>query len=367
MKRMQSCWALVLVLSSIGLGCSAEGTQSGDPLGEIDGQQAGRLRLPLVTAAGETFRLRAASFTIRSASSTTVATLDSESEPGATELSVELSPGAYDVALGAGWFLERLSDDGSVSGVNAALLTPNPTRLDVRDSEVTELVYTFSTTDGVITLGSGAVSISVDVVRPEALAACNLASDYYGSGCPSGQTCLMADEGGPTFCATPGPLPVGAPCESQQCVAGAQCLAPEEGAPRMCTRFCNPQALTFGCNCAALSFDAERSGICIAPPPEACDLLTQSGCPDGESCRYVGGNFGSCGVPGALGRGEPCVGEVCAAGLDCYGDDPESQAEGRCLAICNLDDPSCMLPEGAWYSSCNDVSTGRAGRCFDYF
>ena len=116
-----------------------------------------------------------------------------------------------------------------VNGINAALVTANPTRLDVRDSEVTELVYTFATTDGVITLGSGAISISVDVVRPEALAACNLASDYYGSGCPSGQTCLMADEGGRTFCATPGPLPVGAACDSQQCVAGAQCLAPEEG------------------------------------------------------------------------------------------------------------------------------------------
>lgn len=366
MKRNRSHWVWAMMLSSIGLGCSAEGTQSGDPPGAIDGQQAGQLRLPLVTSAGDVFRLRSASFAIRNASSTTVATLDSESEPGATELSMDLSPGGYDVTLGAGWFLERLSDDGSVAGVNAALVTPNPTRLDVRDGEVTELVYAFATTDGVITLGSGAVSISVDVVRPESLASCSLAADYYGSGCPSGQTCLMTDEGGRTFCATPGPLPVGAACDSQQCVAGAQCLAPEEGAARVCTRFCNPQALAFGCNCAALSFDAERSGICIAPPPDACDLLAQ-GCPDGEACQYVGGNFGTCGVPGTLGRGEPCAGEVCAAGLDCYGDDAESQVLGRCLAICNLDSPSCALPEGAWYSSCNDVSTGRAGRCFDYF
>lgn len=367
MKSIRSRWVCWMALSALELGAvigcsSVDVDQAG---AELEPQATGRLRLPLVTSEGSIFRLRAASFAIRNASSTTVATLDSESDPTATELSVELSPGPYAVTLDPGWFLERLSDDGA-EVVNAALVTPNPAHLDVRDELVTELVYTFATTDGVVTLGSGALSISVDVVRTEALATCTLVPDYYND-CPSGQTCLLADEGERTFCASPGPLPVGAACSSQQCVAGAQCLSQAEGEPTVCTAFCNPLAVTFGCNCASLGFDNQQIGICVAPPPNTCDLLTQVGCIEGEVCQYASGNFGTCGVPGTAARGDLCIGEVCAAGLDCVGDDVASQSAGRCMAFCDLENPSCEPPENSYYSSCGNVGTGRAGRCFDYF
>jgi hypothetical protein len=360
-------WSLAaaVALSSLGAACSGGGAA---PDHELTEQQSGQLRLPLVTPGEDVFRLRSASFVIRNAAGTQLETLSSEAAADASALSAELFPGDYTVSLAAGWFLERLRAPAPAERVNAALVTPDPAPVTIRDGAVSELVYTFTTTDGSITLGSGSVDVQVDVVQPEALTSCVLASNYYyyDSGCRAGQACLLADASGRTFCGTPGTLPVGAACDSQQCVAGAQCLAQSEGEQTVCTRFCSPLSVTFGCNCAALGFD-ESVGICAAPPAGACDLLEQTGCATGQACQYAGGNFGTCGAPGAAQRGDPCMGEVCAAGLDCYGDDPASGSSGRCQAFCNLEAPSCQPPGGGYDSYCESVGTGNVGRCYDYY
>ena len=363
-KLKQWGWAAVVAMSSFGIACSSDGANVDADLTE---RESGQLKLPLVTPGEDTYRLRSASFVIRNAAGTQLETLSSESNADAAALSAELFPGDYTVSLTGGWYLERLRAPGPAERLNAALVTPDPAPVTIRDGAVSELVYTFTTTDGVVTLGSGSVAVQVDVVQPGALTSCVLASSYYyyDSGCRAGQACLLADESGRTFCGTPGTLPVGATCESQQCVAGAQCMAQSEGEQKVCTQFCSPLAVTFGCNCATLGFD-ESVGICVAPPAGSCDLLAQSGCATGQACQYVGGNFGTCGTPGTAQRGDSCVGEVCAAGLDCYGDDPPSNSPGVCQAFCDLEAPSCEPPDGSYYSYCQSVGTGNVGRCYDY-
>lgn len=128
---------------------------------------------------------------------------------------------------------------------------------------VTELVFTFATNQGRVTLGEGDVSVGLDVVNAKTLTDCNLLDQ---STCPTGQTCLLADDEGETFCAAFGQVEVGQPCDSDQCVAGAQCLATgdDAGAQRECTQFCDPHANAPVCDCRALSFD-EDVGVCVGP------------------------------------------------------------------------------------------------------
>lgn len=314
----------------------------------------GSVELPLVTPDSGLHRLRNAVFDIESIAGVPVATLDSELDPDATSLRAELAQGSYRVALRSGWALERLSADGSAERVHAALVSSNPAVVSIRNDRVTQLVFTFTTSTGTVVFGSGTVSIGAAFVEPTSLGSCELVTQI---GCNSGQTCLMGDDAGKTFCATAGELEVGAACDSEQCVIGAQCLAVDPAAPsqRECARLCNPDAPIFGCNCLGLAFD-EGVGICGPPPANACDLLTQTGCAEGEACQLPGGSFGVCGPPGTVPEGGTCFGEECEAGLDCSGDDANSGIAGTCLRFCDLAAPTCEF--------CFDVGTAPLGRCF---
>ena len=121
------------------------------------------------------------------------------------------------------------------------------------------------------------------------------------------------------------------------------------------TRWSRPAEEPFGCDCVGLSI-SDDIGVCGPPPASACDLLDPASCPEGQACQLPGGSFGVCGTPGNLGEGETCFGEVCAAGLDCFGDDPASGFSGTCYRFCDLTAPSCEF--------CFDVGTGSLGRCF---
>ncbi|HTN83319.1 MAG TPA: hypothetical protein VL242_06530 [Sorangium sp.] len=321
-----------------------------DPQNE---QGAGTVSLPLVTSTGGNFRLHNATFSIDSMNGAHVATLDSESDPDAETLTATLFQGPYRVRLLDGWQLDRIEADGTESPVAAALVSQNPQIIDVDASATTDVSFTFTTGQGTIVLGDGAVDIQFDVTPNDGLAQCNLLYSYY---CPSGQTCLLADASGRTFCASPGTLPVGSPCTSDQCVAGAQCLKVDQDNPEqgVCTQFCNVNDTTFGVNCLSLGLDDSSVGFVGPAPVGTCDLLAQTGCAEGEACQYSGGSFPSCGIPGTTPPGGACSGETCGAGYQCY--------NGTCREICDARVTYPGTP-GCYY--CYNVGTGNAGRCYN--
>jgi hypothetical protein len=313
----------------------------------------GSLRLPLVTPDTAQYRLRDATFDI-TRSGTPVTTLDSELAPDAEALTAELNPGQYTITLRDGWSLEQLGGDAGASVVRAALISANPTTFAVRNDRVTIVAYTFTTTAGIVTFGEGSVSVRLGVADPASLGSCDIANQF---GCNSGQHCLIGNEQGDSFCATPGNIEVGEPCSSEQCVFAAQCLALDPAAPgvSVCTALCNPAFQQFGCDCRGLSF-ADNVGVCGPPPPGSCDLLDPASCPAGQACQFPGGAFGTCGEPGTVGEGGSCFGEECQAGFDCFGDDPQSGFTGTCFRFCDLAAPDCDF--------CFGVGTGDVGRCF---
>lgn len=265
MKRMNHQWmrcacGIALAIAALGgAGCGSDeassATEQLDPF-------TGSVRLPLVTPTRDQFRLRGASFDIERPGFEL--TLDSDSDPDATALTAALDTGSYQITLRDGWSLERLGDAGGP--VAAALLTENPLSFDIQNGRVTELLYRFATESGIVTFGSGELSISVDVTDSAPSASCSLVGAF---GCAEGQTCLFSGEQGQTFCAVPGALRVGEACSSDQCVAGAQCLALDPANPgaRTCTRFCAPSVQSPGCDCRALAFD-DDVGVCV--PRAAC-------------------------------------------------------------------------------------------------
>lgn len=316
-------------------------------------QELGSLYLPLVTPDSAKHRLRNAVFEI-SRASVVITSLDSEDDRDAVALTAELNPGQYQIRLADGWALERLDANGAATPVRAALVSQNPASFSVRNGQVTNVAFTFTTSSGTVTFGEGSVSVRLGVADPASLSTCDIANQ---AGCPAGQHCLLANETGQTFCATPGELPVGAACRSEQCVFGSQCLSLDAASPgeNTCTQLCNPLFPPFGCDCLGLSF-SDDVGVCGPPPESACNLLDPASCPAGQACQYPGGSFGVCGTPGSVPEGQSCFGEVCAAGLDCYGDDPASGFSGTCYRFCDLAAPDCEF--------CFDVGTAGIGRCF---
>jgi hypothetical protein len=354
------CTFLVIALglgSFAPLGCGGPHAEAG----LAPSQAKGELQLALVTSQRGSFRLRQAVIQLQSRSGATAVRLESDAEPEATSLRAELAQGAYGATLEDGWSLERLGDDGSPVGIRAALLTPNPVEFEIRDGRVTRLTYEFATDDGIVRFGAGALELTVAVSEPPS-SSCDLLDPAL---CPAEQTCLVADATGATFCAEPGSLPVGAPCSAEQCVRGAQCLVldPTADDSALCMQFCQPHQLRFGCECQSLSFDASV-GVCVPPPFSTCDPLTQTGCVEAETCQHVAGNFATCGTPGTAQVGEACLGETCAAGLDCFGDRPELGVSGSCRHFCDTGNGICPRSFWPFFETCSDVGTGHLGRCF---
>jgi hypothetical protein len=344
--------ALMLSVGPASLGCQDQ------PVSESE-QQMGTVRLPLVTSA-DGYRLIDATFVIKSQAGTLIATLDSESAPDAQALTAALNQGTYTVGLQDGWTLSKIENGGTETAVRAALTSVNPQTFQINTGLDTDISFSFTTDLGIVTIGEGSVNVGVDVSEDTTGTGCYLVNAYYNN-CPSGQACLLADQSGETFCASPGSLPVGSPCTTEQCVAGSQCFAldpsnPEQGT---CTSFCDTSSLLWDCNCLSLGIDNSDAGICGAKPAGACDLLEQTGCAPGEACQYQGGNFGTCGTAGATAPGEACAGETCTAGYQCY--------QGTCTEFCDtrlgwFDNPAC-INNGYYYSYCNYAGTGYAGRC----
>lgn len=341
----------MLAISGV-LGCSSEAGLSGLSSERV---AAGRLVVPLITADEQRYRLRNATFEIRRRGAV-VAALSSEASPAATALEAELTQDTYTITLRDGWRLERLEPDGSASAVHAALLTPNPSELRIVSGAETRLVYAFTTVDGVVEFGTGTLRVSVDVVPRDGLEPCSL---LERSTCPSGQTCLLADSSGATFCAAPGTLPVGSPCSAEQCVAGAQCLRLDPLAPGagVCTRFCNPRSSA--CGCRSLDFDLDL-GICTSSEVGvlfSAELGVFDACPQWlEFTSALGSStFSRVTLSGSLGGAVECsdplaAAEICAA-LASGGDVQRSFAcDGHSWSVGECGGPELSVDTG--FCSC---------------
>lgn len=291
--RVWSRWAAAcgLLLSCAALaGAAACSSQDDASTQEHLERLTGTVQLPLVTPIGDQFRLRGAVFEITRSNGASVATLDSESDPEATSLRTELDSGSYSIRLLDGWSLERLGDAGGP--VTAALLTPNPLSFEIENARVTDLVYSFTTDGGIVTFGSGDLSVSVDVAPSAPTARCDLLDR---SSCPAGLTCLFSGDSGRTYCAAPGSLAVGSACSSEQCTAGAQCLSVDPAQPdvRICARFCNPDRL--GCGCRALAFD-DAVGVCTAGNADSTFGFTADNCSVADHDQVTGDDRGGIAV-----------------------------------------------------------------------
>ena len=354
-KRLGTILALVLLSTASVSACS-----NADPAADSE-SEAGSLRLPVVSADG-VYRLRQAVFVVTGSTGATL-TLDGDANGAANELLVDLEPGNYTVELRDGWSLERLAEGGEATTIQGALLSPNPTSFEVRHNRTSEVVYSFGSDQGTVSFGSGKATISIDVVSSTPVSNCDVVQQ---TGCASGQSCLLRDESGATFCADAGSLPADGECDSEQCVPGAQCLAVNGSSTRVCSRFGNPSVSTLGCVCHPLSI-APNVGVCDAAPPGACNPLTQTGCSQGQGCHYESGPYGTCGNAGSTSIGQPCSGDVCAPGLECYGDDPNTGLLGTCYAFCTGIDTFCgPIPTPPWYSVlgyCRNIGPGALGLC----
>jgi len=337
-------WALIIGVGMSVLGCSAPGST---PIDDAAERASGRLHLPLVTPDEGAFRLANAVFTVER-DGNLVQTLNSSASPESTSLDIELGQAAYTLELLDGWSLEQLAEDGSISAVPAALLTSNPVDFEIRDDQVTNILYEFATNGGVVGFGEGGLSIGVNVTTQTGQASCDLLAR---NSCPTGQTCLLRGGTGETFCADAGSLPVGAPCTSDQCVAGSQCLALEGSTDRVCTRFCNP-ASSF-CGCRSLSSN-ENVGICDPSLPVTPNLFTHDfsdgasgqgslACEEWNAFRddLVGGSFGRVVLSGGQGGSVEC-------------DEPE-QANQICQALGNREGTQVFCQGRIWnVGFCND-------------
>ncbi len=143
-----------LIASLLAFACSAPAT---DPQTDF-----GELSLALrTTVQGEAYELSNASFLITGTAD--VALQTDETNEGET-LESELPVGEYSLELQEGWQLLRLSADGA-EPLTATLVSANPQPFTIADGETTSVSYRFEFDGEELELGTGFVSITIDVAE----------------------------------------------------------------------------------------------------------------------------------------------------------------------------------------------------------
>ncbi len=177
MKIAMGCLSILLAVSAALTACADSGASNEDEV------EKGTLALPLTSTspAGIQYRLRNASFEIQQpyyycddygvAGQSGVAGagggcaepvyLNSESDPNATSLSVELEQGSYEVYLQPGWSMERI-ENGVATPVEAQLLSSQSQWVYVSRHSTYWVNYQFGIGDHAIWF-NGKLNIEVQV------------------------------------------------------------------------------------------------------------------------------------------------------------------------------------------------------------
>ncbi len=147
--------AALLATTATIVACSAP-AQSAVP-------ETGELSLALRSSSGGSdFELDGAIFHISGA-----AELELQADGAEQALEQELPVGDYSLELQDGWQLLRISEDGSET-LSATLVSENPRQFSINEGETTSISYRFEFDGDEIELGTGFVSITIDVAKATA-------------------------------------------------------------------------------------------------------------------------------------------------------------------------------------------------------
>ncbi|HYQ04597.1 MAG TPA: hypothetical protein VER96_38250 [Polyangiaceae bacterium] len=214
--------SLAVVLPSL-VACSGNAPSSGETAA------SGTLSLPLIASAnGHSYRLSNAYVYVYGPQ---YAGLYSSSNPDEQVLSTSLQTGSYTAYL-QNWTLERDDGHGRFVPVQASLVSNYWVPFTIFNGTTSTVSYQFSTDGVIVTVGSGKLSVAVEVTEHPAV--CTPFTDDCGEGSwcpPTGLT------GNPRACMSAGPIALGESCSSpSSCVANSSCF--DLGAGPKCIELC---------------------------------------------------------------------------------------------------------------------------------
>jgi len=151
----------VLTMAAALGGCSNAAL---DPTSDAEGVGAsGTLELPLTaTSAGVKYRLAAAKFVIKATTSSFSRTI---APPADTPVDQETLPvGSYQITLQKGWELQAKGpSDSTFKAVSAKLTSANPASFDIKRGKTIDVIFTFASSYGTITLDTGKANVRISV------------------------------------------------------------------------------------------------------------------------------------------------------------------------------------------------------------
>lgn len=239
-----------LVVGALGAsGCSSEAAP------ESEESASGTLSMPLLASAGEhTYRLQGAMYV--NGPTFTYLDLNADSDV----ISTTLPTGNYGSYL-YWWNLTRDDGTGNFKPVQAELLSTNQPSFSIFNQTTSTISFDFETDGQLVTVGSGALRVAVDVSERPAICT------PLGSDCAEGTWCAPSElTGAPLSCIAAGKVAVGEACASPfDCVANTSCF--DFGAGPSCTPLCS--SAEFGLECAdggVCTAQGADYGVCISSP-----------------------------------------------------------------------------------------------------
>jgi hypothetical protein len=151
----------VLTMAAALGGCSNAAL---DPESDAEGVgSSGTLELPLTaTSASVKYRLAQAKFVIKS---TTTSFSRTVAPPADTPVDQETLPvGSYQITLQKGWELQAKGPgDSAFKAVSAKLTSANPASFDIKRGKTIDVIFTFASSYGTITLDTGKANVRISV------------------------------------------------------------------------------------------------------------------------------------------------------------------------------------------------------------
>jgi hypothetical protein len=161
---------------------------------------------------------------------------------GGGDLTATLPTGNYAAYLET-WSLQVEDASGNFQPVVATVVSSTYQYFTIYNDSSTTITFTFKTDGVIVVVGSGTLSVGIDVNTPDA------ACTPLGSDCGAGFWCPPATlTGADLTCVPAGTVAVGQPCASPaDCVANATCTAVVDGGAAVCTALCSSDIFTHPC------------------------------------------------------------------------------------------------------------------------